>query len=295
MPSSTTAIGRIELIDSDDLSWRDQFWDSVRGLTKMSKGVVVISAAAGRALTSTNYVDNEYRQAVLWFKDGSLVASQTFTVPGEVNKWWIINGEAVSFTFGVSGGVSVVVPAGRTVLVTCDGTDCRMFDPVASTATSASAAAASAAAALVSELAAAASAASIAITEGTWTPAFSATGCTFSYASQVGHYTRIDNRVWLTWRIQLNTSGNTLAANVLSITGLPFANANTVADTSWLHWSSTTASYVCMEVILSAGTSSMTVTGITAASTAMNTTVLATNGLHATNGTTMSGQINYKV
>lgn len=62
--------------------------------------------------------------------------------------------------------------------------------------------------------------------EGTWTPAFSSSGSTFSYASQVGYYHRIGNQVTVTGRVQLNTTGNTFTNNVLIITGLPFTSSN---------------------------------------------------------------------
>lgn len=130
--------------------------------------------------------------------------------------------------------------------------------------------------------------------EGTWTPAYSSTSATFSYASQIGHYTKIGNRVLITWRIALNTSGNILTANTLTITGLPFTNGNSVVDTTFLFWAATTSSFVTMLVLLVNATAALQVNGVTAA--AVSTSIQASNtALHATNGTILSGQMHYKV
>jgi hypothetical protein len=120
--------------------------------------------------------------------------------------------------------------------------------------------------------------------EGTFTPAFSATGCTFSYSSQSGKYTKIGRVVTFEAAITLNTSGNTLAANNLSITGLPFSsNSNAVIFP--IRWFGATASYIALWGRPSGTT--LIVEGITAAGTGSGATVLATNGLHATNGSQM--------
>ena len=62
---------------------------------------------------------------------------------------------------------------------------------------------------------------------GTFTPALSSSGATFSYAVQQGFYKKIGDIVWFSIDIQLNTTGNTLTSNGLLITGLPFAALNT--------------------------------------------------------------------
>lgn len=60
--------------------------------------------------------------------------------------------------------------------------------------------------------------------EGTWTPAFTASGCTFAYTTQEGYYTKIGKLVTLQGQIVLST-GNTLASADLKLSGLPFAAA----------------------------------------------------------------------
>lgn len=62
---------------------------------------------------------------------------------------------------------------------------------------------------------------------GTFTPALSSVGATFSYAVQQGFYKKVGDLVWFSLEVQLNTSGNTLTSNGLLITGLPFASLNT--------------------------------------------------------------------
>lgn len=131
--------------------------------------------------------------------------------------------------------------------------------------------------------------------EGTWTPAFSATGCTFSYSAQVGSYTKIGNRVTIDFSITLNTSGNTLAANALSITGFPFANGNGAAAAAQLFWSNATSSYVHMSGLINNGASTLSVSGLTAAFTSANLAATASGALHATNGSSIRGTISYKV
>jgi hypothetical protein len=121
--------------------------------------------------------------------------------------------------------------------------------------------------------------------EGTFTPAFSASGSTFSYTgtgAQTAQYTKIGRLVEFDITLILNTSGNTLTANALTITGLPFTATST--GTFPVFWAASTTSYVLMFARLN-GTS-LTITGLTAAAT-VATAVLANGGLHATNGSSM--------
>ena len=62
--------------------------------------------------------------------------------------------------------------------------------------------------------------------EGTWTPAFAfgggSTGLT--YAAQVGRYTRVGRLVTVTAYVNISNKGS--SAGDMTISGLPFANAN---------------------------------------------------------------------
>lgn len=61
--------------------------------------------------------------------------------------------------------------------------------------------------------------------EGTFTPAFSSTGATFAYSVQQGVYTKIGRQVCFSIYLQLD-GAQTLTANAVTITGLPFTSAN---------------------------------------------------------------------
>lgn len=127
--------------------------------------------------------------------------------------------------------------------------------------------------------------------EGTWTPAFSSTGATFSYSSQLGTYTKIGRIVVLGFRIQLNTSGNTLTANPLSITGAPFATINDYVFP--MSWYQTTSSYVAMTARMSAS-ATINIGGSTAAATSSITAANSNAALHATNGSILFGSLAFE-
>jgi hypothetical protein len=84
--------------------------------------------------------------------------------------------------------------------------------------------------------------------EGTWTPAFSQSGATISYAQQVGFYTKIGRLVHVSGRVEtLSWSGG---SGGISISGLPFSSITTSPTTdahtasigvTFFGWSSTNA------------------------------------------------------
>lgn len=120
--------------------------------------------------------------------------------------------------------------------------------------------------------------------EGTFTPAFSATGATFSYAFQSGIYTKIGRHVLFGVGLGLNSAGNTLTANPLSVTGLPFtASAASSAGVFPVRWSASTTSFIAVNVRVPGATSTMVVEGTTAASTAVGGVLNSNAVLHATN------------
>lgn len=61
--------------------------------------------------------------------------------------------------------------------------------------------------------------------EGTWTPALSSTGATFSYSFRAGSYTKIGRQVFLYFLIALTGAPTGTLTNVVLITGLPFTIA----------------------------------------------------------------------
>lgn len=133
--------------------------------------------------------------------------------------------------------------------------------------------------------------------EGTFTPAFSAIGCTFSYATQYGSYTKIGNRVFVTIRLALNTSGNTLAGGTLQLTGLPFVNGESEAVLAQVNWSNSTTSYLDITAQLASGAQLLTFYGPTAATANKigGAALTASAALHATNGSVFRISMSYLV
>ena len=105
--------------------------------------------------------------------------------------------------------------------------------------------------------------------EGTWTPAFAASGATFNYAAngQIGSYTKIGRKVTITARLQLATSGNTLVGQPLTISGLPFAcrTSTNLAFTAACAFFSIVTSISGLHGVIASGGSSITVYGVVAA------------------------------
>lgn len=88
--------------------------------------------------------------------------------------------------------------------------------------------------------------------EGSWVPAFSAPGSTFAYAARNGFYTKVGQLVFCNLSIKLATSGNTLAAGALTITGLPFTPVNQ-SVISLVNWWQTVTALVSASGRISAG------------------------------------------
>ncbi len=100
--------------------------------------------------------------------------------------------------------------------------------------------------------------------EGTFTPSFSCSGCTFSYASRTGTYVKIGRTVVYTVEINLNGSGNTLTANNLSVTGFPFTFTNETTA-GFIDWQGSTSSLTTAFAVTSSSTTTFKMFGTTAA------------------------------
>jgi hypothetical protein len=129
--------------------------------------------------------------------------------------------------------------------------------------------------------------------EGTFTPAFSASGATFNYAAQTGIYTKVGRQVSGSIYLELATSGNTLTAQPLSITGLPFAMSGVTAAYFEITWFQSTTSYIKIAGGLASGGTSLAVRGLTAAAVSVSAALNANAALHATNGSSMLLNFNY--
>lgn len=122
--------------------------------------------------------------------------------------------------------------------------------------------------------------------EGTFTPAFSSSGATFSYATRNGEYRKIGKLVFYSVELALNTSGNTVTANPVTITGLPFT-CNTAALTyqaASVLWNASTTSYIWVLAGVGNSNTSITLTGTTAAAQGNAAAVNSNALLHATLG-----------
>ena len=61
--------------------------------------------------------------------------------------------------------------------------------------------------------------------EGTWTPTFTSTGCTFNYTSQTGTYVRMGKLVYASFQLGMGATASGTVTNVVLLTGLPFTAA----------------------------------------------------------------------
>jgi hypothetical protein len=132
--------------------------------------------------------------------------------------------------------------------------------------------------------------------EGTFTPAFSATGCTFSYAAQIGVYTRIGNFVFFNLRIVLNGTGNTLGSNTLTITGLPYVGA---AGATYLleaaTWENIATALIGLSAQISPSSAALSLFKMTAATTSAGGAQMLATDLSATAGSVIQVAGSYQV
>jgi hypothetical protein len=119
--------------------------------------------------------------------------------------------------------------------------------------------------------------------EGTFTPAFSATGCSFSYNTQVGNYTKVGNVVHFSIFLKLNTSGNTLNGNTVSVTGLPFTSSSSFRGSYSVRWNNGTTNYVIVLAFIDTSTTTVTFGQNAGAFNSVGNPTPANGLLHATN------------
>ena len=130
--------------------------------------------------------------------------------------------------------------------------------------------------------------------EGTGTSALSATGCTFSYATQNLTYIKVGAVVSIiNISVELNTTGNTLAANSVSITGLPFTS--TAGARCEINWANSTSNLIKLDGALGVSATTVAIRGNTAAATTSisASSVAATVILSASAGSGIYTNLNY--
>lgn len=114
--------------------------------------------------------------------------------------------------------------------------------------------------------------------EGTWTPIIGGTGGQSgqTYASQVGRYVKIGQKVHVQGYAQLSAKG-TITSQVV-IKGLPFTSENTTVQYAvcTVFWQSTVTSYVSMVGLLRPNTTQVEPLALTAAAVDSVSTTLAT-------------------
>jgi hypothetical protein len=93
-------------------------------------GSVAITVNGNVTLSSTNYVTDEARKAMLLL---SGAGGFTITVPGVSKFYWVRNACSAAVIFS-AGGTTASVPAGQLRAVITDGTDCYVSDDGASLA-----------------------------------------------------------------------------------------------------------------------------------------------------------------
>lgn len=127
-----------------------------------------------------------------------------------------------------------------------------------------------------------------------FTPSLSSTASTFSYASRVGAYAKVGRLVLVTFRIALNTSGNTLSGNAVTLTGLPFSSANVTnrlfaGDALWANF---TTNLIRIPYQLPVNSNFLTLYKVTAATQSTTTTLVASD-MNATGGSVIYGTLSY--
>lgn len=132
--------------------------------------------------------------------------------------------------------------------------------------------------------------------EGTFTPVLVASGSTFNYALQEGYYVKVGGVLHGWFRVGLNTSGNTLTASNLTITGMPTVkNAGPQLLIFPLYWANSTSSFIFLNASTGPGGTSFAVRGATAASTTSVSLGTANTVLHATNASVLYCTFSYPV
>ena len=92
----------------------------ISNLAEAVAGTLSFTLSGSKTLTSTNYVQNEARYAVLRITSGT---GGTVTIPAR-SKIYLVSNGASGVVILTAGGVTASVPAGITAWVYCNGTDC---------------------------------------------------------------------------------------------------------------------------------------------------------------------------
>jgi hypothetical protein len=121
--TATTILGlRKQGTGDNEDTWGTELNDDALDLIDQAHGVESIALTGDKTLTSTDYVTNEARKAVLRLTDGGLSAAPTITIPA-VQKTYIVHNTTTYVVTVSCGGTDATVAAQRWALVYCDGTN----------------------------------------------------------------------------------------------------------------------------------------------------------------------------
>lgn len=123
MPSSATTSLRLEKMAAGENvnAWGDPKLNAV--ITRIEEaiaGLVTIALTADATLTSTNYVEDQARYAMLKFTG---TGPYTVTVPSVTKSYKVWNAMSAAVTITTGSGTTVVIAASDIVSVFCDGTN----------------------------------------------------------------------------------------------------------------------------------------------------------------------------
>lgn len=121
MPSSPSALLNLELqADGENLNaWGQKLNGLFSRLEEAVSGAVAITVSGSVSLTSTDYVQNEHRYAMLVLSG----TGGTVTVPGTSKAYLVKNGCSGTVTFTHGSGTTIEIAAGKIKWIGTDGAD----------------------------------------------------------------------------------------------------------------------------------------------------------------------------
>lgn len=121
MPSQPSALLNLELqADGENLNaWGSKLNDLFSRMEEAVSGAVAITVSGPVTLTSTDYVQNQHRYAMLVLTG----TGGTVTVPATSKTYLVKNGCSGDVTFTHGSGTTVTVAAGKIKWIATDGTD----------------------------------------------------------------------------------------------------------------------------------------------------------------------------
>lgn len=126
--------------------------------------------------------------------------------------------------------------------------------------------------------------------EGTWTPTFTISSGSITYANQTGNYVKIGRQVTVTFYVNISTATSAISSS--GVGGLPFAGANTnYGGAAFAYFGAGLFnSYGNMQGLMAASTTELQLRGTNNGAVAP---ALVFAGATLTNGTALAGTLTY--